>query len=260
LYAFEMTTALTSPHNPLLKEVRRAASHGGLTSAGCAVAEGRHLLEEALASRVEIHAVIAAEGAVGAVQSMLSRAPETHLVSVPDELFGKIASTEHPQGVITLVRPPRWSCEDMLRSIPLIVILDGIQDPGNAGAIVRAGEAFEATGVVFRKGTVSPHNPKCLRASAGSLFRVPVAQDLNPANVPGLTLFAAMPRAERTLDQADFRGPCAIVVGSEGGGVAPGTALEAVHVRIPTAGVESLNAAMAAGVMLYEAHRQRTRA
>jgi RNA methyltransferase, TrmH family len=258
LYAFEMTSALTSPQNPLLKEVRRAASRGDLTADGCVVAEGMHLLQEALASKVEIHTVIAADAARVAVERLLLRVADTRVVSVPDAVFSKIASTEHPQGVITLVRPPRWSPQDLLRGTPLIVILDGIQDPGNAGAIVRTAEAFGATGVVFMKGTVSPHNPKCLRASAGSLFRMPLVHDFSPAAMPALVLFAAMPRAERTLDQADLTGPCAIAVGSEGRGVGADTAWLATHIRIPTVGVESLNAAMAAGVMLYEARRQRT--
>jgi RNA methyltransferase, TrmH family len=257
LYVFEMTTALTSPQNPLLKEVRRAASRGELTEDGCVVAEGAHLLEEALASKVEIATVIAADAARAAVESLLSRADHVRVVSVPDAVFAKIASTEHPQGVITLVRLPRWGPQDLVRGTPLIMILDAIQDPGNAGAIVRAAEAFGATGVVFMKGTVSPHNPKCLRASAGSLFRMPVAHDFSPAAMPPLTIFAAMPRAELTLDQADLTGPCAIAVGNEGRGVGPDTAWLSTRIRIPTVGVESLNAAMAAGVMLYEARRQR---
>ncbi|HXP87403.1 MAG TPA: RNA methyltransferase [Bryobacteraceae bacterium] len=254
-----MTAALTSPHNPLLKEVRRAASKGELTADGCVVAEGLHLLEEALASPVEIVTVIVSDAARTAAESLLSRT-QARLVSVPEAVFSKIASTEHPQGVITLVRPRQWSPKDLLGGTPLIVILDAIQDPGNAGTIVRTAEAFGATGVVFLKGTVSPHNPKCLRASAGSLFRMPLIHDFSPAIMPDLALYAAMPRAERTLDQADLTRPCAIAVGSEGRGVGPGTAALATHVRIPTVGVESLNAAMAAGVMLYEAHRQRTRA
>jgi TrmH family RNA methyltransferase len=260
-----MTAALTSPQNPLLKEVRRAASRGELTADGCVVAEGVHLLEEALVSPGEIVTVIVAEEARTAAESLLSRTPDARVVSVPDAVFSKIASTEHPQGVITLVRPRQWSHADLLRGTPLLVILDAIQDPGNAGTIVRAAEAFGATGVVFLKGTVSPHNPKCLRASAGSLFRMPLAHDpflldVPRASFPAMTLYAAMPRAELTLSQADLTRPCAIVVGNEGRGIGPDTALLATHVRIPTVGVESLNAALAAGVMLYEAHRQRIRA
>jgi len=253
-----VTLALTSEKNPLLKQVRRAAARGELTPGGCAVAEGIHLLEEALSSAIEIETVVVAESARTSVETLLSRSDShmgARIVAVPDSVFSKIAATEHPQGVIALVRPPEWTPGELLRGTPLIVILDAVQDPGNAGAIVRAAEAFGATGVVFLKGTVSPHNPKCLRASAGSLFRLPVARDLDTT---GLKLFAAMPRAGAPIDQADFTGPCAIVIGGEGHGVDPGLAARAAGVRIPTSRVESLNAAVAAGVMLYEARRQRS--
>jgi TrmH family RNA methyltransferase len=258
-----MTAAVTSEKNPLLKEVRRAASRGeltraaaggDLTNAGCVVAEGVHLLEEALNSPVEIVTVILAETAPQ-IGPLLHRAAHARIVSLSDAVFHKIATTEHPQGVITLVRAPRWTPEDLLSGMPLLTVLDGIQDPGNAGAIVRVAEAFGATGAVFLKGTVSPHNPKCLRGSAGSLFRLPVTDTFDPA---GLKLYAAMPRADLSLDQADFTAPCAILIGSEAHGVRPEWTGRATGVRIPTSRVESLNAAVAAGVMLYEAHRQRS--
>src|SRR4029077_9374462 len=100
---------------------------------------------------------------------------------LPDALFQSLAGTETSQGVIALVEPPSWTLEQLFRGRSLVVVLDGLQDPGNAGAIVRAAEAFGSTGVMFLKGTVSPFNPKTLRASAGSLFRVPFVHGLDPA-------------------------------------------------------------------------------
>jgi TrmH family RNA methyltransferase len=155
--------------------------------------------------------------------------------------------------VLALVRMPQWSPADVLRGTPLVVVLDGVQDPGNAGAILRTAEAFGATGAVFLKGTVSPSNPKCLRASAGSAFRLPVVTEIPP----GLDLFAADPRAKCLAAEARFASPCAIVIGSEGSGVRPEVAASATGIKIPTTGVESLNAAVAAGILLYEARRQR---
>jgi TrmH family RNA methyltransferase len=251
-----MIVTLTSEKNPVLKDVRRAASRGELTEDGCVVAEGIHLLEEAIRSGLEIQAIIAAASRREQIESD-ERILAVRVLWVEDQAFARLSSTETPQGVITLVRPPQWTSADLLRGTPLIVILDAIQDPGNAGTIVRTAEAFGATGVVFLKGSVSPHNPKCLRASAGSLFRVPLVHDASLFVMPPLTLFAAMPQAEMTLPQADLTCPCAIVVGNEGRGVSPDMALLSTEVRIPTEGVESLNAAVAAGVMLYEAHRQR---
>ena len=175
------------------------------------------------------------------------------VVRVLDGLFNKLASTESPQGVLALVRMPAWIPADLMRGTPLAVVLDGVQDPGNAGAILRTAEAFGATGAVFLKGTVSPSNPKCLRASAGSAFRLPIVTEIPP----GLKLYAANPRATRGVAEADFTAPCAIIIGAEGRGVGPELAARATGLKIPTTGVESLNAAVAAGILLYEARRQR---
>lgn len=151
----------------------------------------------------------------------------------------------------------------MFRGDCLAVILDGLQDPGNAGAVLRAAEAFGATGVAFLKGTVSPYNPKCLRASAGSVFRLPIVAALDPqvvlaaAEQRKVCLFALAPRAERTLSQTDLARRCAVIVGSEGRGVSERLRAKTESVRIETVGVESLNAALAAGIALYHARSQR---
>jgi len=245
---------LISDKNPLLKEVRRLAAGGAPGEDRLVLAEGPHLLDEALRSRIEIHAVILAESA-GEIPSV-DHMGTTRVVRVLDGLFNKLASTESPQGVLALVRLPEWKPEDLLKDTPLVVILDGVQDPGNAGSILRTAEAFGATGAVFLKGTVSPSNPKCLRASAGSAFRLPMAVDI-PA---GLKLYAADPRAALDVSGARLDAPCAIVIGAEGSGVRPELAARATGVKIPTVAVESLNAAVAAGILLYEARRQRAKA
>ncbi|SRR5579885_949123 len=261
-----MVETLTSKENPLFKEVRKAVSRGSLTDGGFAIAESFHLLEEALASGCEIHAVIVAESVKNTVSAHVRGLKRTRVVAVRDGIFGDLASTETTQGVIALVRPPEWSLDQLLRGKALVVILDGVQDPGNAGAIVRAAEAFGATGTVFLKGTASPHHPKTLRASAGSMFRLPIAliDDENlllaALDQKRIALYAAMPRGGSAPAQCDFTGRAAILIGSEGRGVNPKLAEKALTVRIPTSGVESLNAAVAAGVLLYEAHRQRTAA
>src|SRR5271155_3826897 len=166
-----MTDTLSSDKNPLLKQVRQAVSRGSLTEDGYAVAESFHLLEEALASDCEIRVVIVAESVKGTVSSHVRGLKRTRVVAVRDALFAELASTEATQGVIALVRPPAWTLDQLVRGRALLVVLDGLQDPGNAGAILRAAEAFGGAGVAFLKGTVSPYNPKCLRASAGSVFR-----------------------------------------------------------------------------------------
>ena len=157
------------------------------------------------------------------------------------------------------MRPPSWQPEQLFGTLPLIVVLDGIQDPGNAGAIVRAAEAFGASGMVFLKGAVSPYNPKAVRASAGSVFRVPMLTGLD--EIPWrdrLDVYAAMPTGETDLRDVELARPCGLIIGSEGRGVSKRIRATAVGLRIPVTGVESLNAAMAAGILLYEARRQRS--
>lgn len=246
-----MTETLLSDKNPLLKDVRKAAP---LTSEGFALAEGPHLLEEALRSGAEIGPIIAT--AATALPPAAKR-----VVRVADATFASLATTESPQGVLSLVRPRAWNFDQLLHGRALVVILDGIQDPGNAGAILRAAEAFGATGAVFLKGCVSPHNPKCMRASAGSIFRIPYILGLaveELLEICRLPLHAADAKAETVLSDARLAKPCGIIIGSEGRGVSPALAERATGVRIPTVKVESLNAAVAAGILLYEARRQRS--
>ena len=243
-----MVETLISDKNPLLKEVRRLAAGGSPAEDRVVLAEGPHLLDEAIRSGIEIHAVILAESA-----PEMTPGGSVRVVRVLDSLFQKLASTESPQGVLALVRLPVWTEKDLLRRTPLIVVLDGVQDPGNAGAIIRTAEAFGATGAVFLKGSVSPSNPKCLRASAGSAFRLPIVNE-----IPGsIALFAADARAKLPISEARLDGACAIVIGAEGRGVRPELAARATGVKIPTVAVESLNAAVAAGILFYEARRQR---
>lgn len=256
-----MVETLISEKNPLLKEVRRLAAGGDPGEEGWWLAEGPRLLEEALRSGVEIGAVILAESA-----KIESPPGSARVVRVPDAMFAKLASTDTPQGVLALVRMRTWTPKDLVKETALIVILDGVQDPGNAGTILRTAEAFGATGAIFLKGSVSPSNPKCLRASAGSVFRLPVLSGfavesllaMAASSKTGLALYAADPRAKISLAEARLSAPCAIVIGSEGQGIQPKVAARATGVKIPTRTVESLNAAMAAGILLYEARRQRS--
>ena len=249
---------LTSAKNPLLKEVRKAVSRGALTASGFAVAEGFHLLDEALQSHAEICEILASESAAPKVERRTNSC-----VILPDPLFREIAATETSQGVVTLFRPRTWTLPDLLNPQPsLLLILDGIQDPGNAGAILRAAEAFSATGVLFAKGSVSPYNPKALRGSAGSIFRIPVLTGLEPSEaislLDGLPLYAALPGAGLSPSQARLMTSCGLVLGSEGRGVGDIFRHAATPLTIPTQSVESLNVAMAATILVYEARRQRT--
>jgi TrmH family RNA methyltransferase len=255
---------ITSAANPLVTDVRRAVSRGGLTSQGWCVAETVHLLEEALRSRCQVKQVLVAESA----RDRLPRLDGVRLAILPDALLQKMSGTETSQGVIALVEPPEWKLQQLFDGRALVIVLDELQDPGNAGAIVRAAEAFGASGAIFLKGTASPFNPKTLRASAGSLFRVPFLYGLDLAlareafEEHRVTAYAAVPSRSgaqvRSVAEVDLAAACALIVGNEGRGVNSEWSGVTQGVSIPTVAVESLNAAMAAGILLYEARRQRS--
>ena len=261
--SFARAELVVSARNPLLKEIRRASDRGALTAGGCMVAESFHLLEEALRGDCAIESVVAAESVRTAVEARIKGIPSIRLYVVPDALFELVASTEAPQGVVALVRPPQWTLDHVFRGRSMAVLLDGLQDPGNAGSIVRAAEAFGATGVLFLKGTVSPYNTKTIRASAGSLFRVPFVSGIEPdlaiaaIEQKRLDVYATLPREGRMIHEADLSRRFAVAIGGEGRGVSDRLRAAAQKLRIPTTRVESLNAAVAASIVLYEAHRQR---
>jgi TrmH family RNA methyltransferase len=261
---------ITSAANPLLKDIRKALSRGGLTASGCCVVETFHLLEEAMNSHCRVRTVIAAESVRDRVEDLLRNHGDVRLSIVTDKLLEATAHVATSQGVIALVDPPEHTVEQTLGAESLVVVIDGLQNPGNLGTILRSAEAFEATGLLLLKGSVSPFNPKALRASAGSVFRVPFVSGLDETTVlealrdSGANLYAAVPNANGHIgsspSDADLTCPCAIIIGSEGQGVRQVLREAARDISIPTAGVESLNAAVSAAILLYEARRQRSRA
>jgi TrmH family RNA methyltransferase len=257
---------ITSPHNPILKEVRRAVTRGGLTNDGLCVAEGFHLLEEALRSGLEIPAILATDASISAAAGLAKNAEKTRFLTTSEALFRDFSSTENSQGLITLVRPPAWSEEDVFTTPALVLVLDGIQDPGNAGTLIRSAEAFGATGVLLLKGCVNPWNPKALRASAGSLFRLPVLDLLTADDAIAafarrdLPLWTTLIVEGLPLVQADLASACGIAVGSESHGISAELRRFSKGLTIPTRSVESLNAATAGAIVLYEAARQREHA
>ena len=247
-----------------MREVRKALLRGELTPDGYCAAESFHLLEEAIRSERPVKTIIAAHSVAATVQQHVRGLKGLRVAVLPDALFQALATTETTQGVIALVQPPTWTLEQVFRGrAPLVVVLDAVQDPGNAGNIARTAEAFGATGIIFAKGAVSPFNPKTLRASAGSLFRLPFNAGADAEVVRAalqqhrVDVYAAMPKAQKALADLNLTRAVAFIVGSEGQGVGAKLRGAAIDIRIPTQGVESLNAGMAAGVLLYEAARQR---
>jgi TrmH family RNA methyltransferase len=188
---------------------------------------------------------------------------------VAPELLASAQTTDTPQPIAALVEPPDWTWAHIVggtRNIaPLIVILASLQDPGNLGTILRSAEAFGADGVVSLAGTVSAWNPKAVRASAGSVFRLPVlsstAEDcFMRLREAGVRILASTVHGAEPADLTDLSGPVALIIGNEGNGIPVDLIAKAdAAVTVPCPGpVESLNAAVAASILLYEASQQRS--
>lgn len=259
-----------SKQNARLKLLRRALARPGRDAEGLVGIEGPHLLEEALRAGVRVRTIFASGNSVE--ESALPPGfplldPEVEVLLVPSSYLAGVLETVTPQSIAALVEMPDWTWAHLLKqsSIPaMIVVLAGIQDPGNLGTIVRSAEAFGANGVVCLPGTVNAWNPKAVRASAGSIFRLPViAADPDECftmlRQAGAHIYATAVRDAAPADELNLGAPIAFLIGNEGGGVPQEIAAQAdATITIPCPGpVESLNVAAAASVLLYEAARQR---
>lgn len=271
---------ITSRENTWLKKFRAALRGSGPESREPIGVEGRKFVEEALQSGLQAEALLVTEEAEPLAAEILARVGQrgaeisrTRILKTTGKLFAGVAGTESPQGVAGLFHQPEWTFEDVLRGTaemrgasPLVVVLAGVQDPGNVGTAVRSAEAFGATGVIATRGTADPWSPKALRASAGSALRMPMLRGLAAPVVLAqlrmarVRILAASSRSAGKKSAAeDLRGDAAIFIGNEGGGLAE----EILHaadgaIAIPMSDVvESLNAGVAASIVLYEAARQR---
>jgi RNA methyltransferase, TrmH family len=261
-------------HNPLVKQLRQAFSRAELTDAGDCAIEGLRMLEEAIRSGLRFSAVFFRESALDRADRLLPQiGAQVETLLLPDKLFDSLVPSESPQGVAALVRLKEFSLDDLTERLQVgpIIVIAGLQDPGNLGTILRSSEAFGSAGIVLGEGTVSPFNSKVVRASAGSVFRLPITHRYGKSaaikleevsgklRAKGVRLIATSSHKGAPLDQADLRSPAAIFFGNEGSGL-PREVMAKLDesIAIPhTPQVESLNAAIAASIVLYEAARQR---
>jgi TrmH family RNA methyltransferase len=254
-------------HNAAVKELRRAFAQGEPTSEGYVAIEGFRVLEEAIRSGLKLKSVFFSSSAESRAQRLLPQlGAHVETILLPDKLFATAVPTETPQGVAALVRPQEFSFDTIIsraQSGPVLAIA-GLQDPGNLGTILRSAEAFEAAGLLLGAGTVSPLNPKAVRASAGSVFRMPfvradLLESIEQMRHHGLRLTATSSHKGVPLDQAELTAPVAIFIGNEGAGLDRSliSRMDELIVVPHSTHVESLNAGVAASIVLYEIARQR---
>lgn len=278
---------ISSRDNQWLKRFRTCLT-GDSADDGLVGVEGVRLVEAALGSGLSVEALLISESGERHMARLGSTlAPTIKILRTTDRLFSGIADTQTPQGVAALVRTKVSPFAEIVRGTALVVVLVGVQDPGNVGTILRSAEVFGATGAVTcpagGAGTANPLAPKALRASAGAALRLPILRGMSPAilfaqlRVSRVKVYAAVPdisayekprpaaaRAILRPWEADWKSPAALLIGNEGAGL-PEEIIRAADalVSIPQIGpampfgAESLNAAMAATVLLYEAMRQR---
>jgi len=260
-----------SRQNARVKELRAGFAHSSGTDHGHIAIEGEHLLLEATATGLHIVAVFVRTGNEHLLER-LTLPGDTEILALPPDVFTSAVLTESPQGIAALVDPPSFTLDHIFAApaIPLVLIAAGLQDPGNLGTLIRSAEAFGATGLITLPGTVSPWNQKALRASTGSIFRLPVVaarpitagseDEIFPAlESRGIVTLAAVATDEDPLTRYDLTRPTALILGNEGAGISTEILRRATaRITIPTPGpVESLNAAIAGSILLYEASRQR---
>ncbi len=258
---------VTGRHNARLKELRQAFRRAETTAEGECAIEGAKLVEEALRHAQQVVTIFFSESARPLAEKLLPQISErTETLVLLDALFKSIVPSEAPQGVAALVKLHAVSSEQLLERAndgPLLVVA-GLQDPGNLGTIMRSAEAFGAVGVFLTEGTVSAYNSKAMRGSAGSIFRLPFMRLASAELIPllrkrGVRLLATSSHKGAPLAQTDWTLPLAIFIGNEGAGLPR----EIMHqmdetLVIPQAEpVESLNAGIAASIVLYEAARNK---
>lgn len=258
-------------HNALLKELRQAFARAERTNDGDCAIEGVRIVEEAIRSGLRFQAVFFRESAQNLAERLLPQiGAHVEILLLPDKLFDGAVPSETPQGVAALVRLKEFSLDDVLERVQVgpIVVVGGLQDPGNLGTVLRSAEAFGSAGVVLGENTVSRFNSKLIRASAGSVFRLPVVVAKTAGGMDAILakfrdqsvrMLATSSHKGTPLDAMKLASPVAIFIGSEGSGLPRSLMAQVAEtVAIPhSPHVESLNAGVAASILLYEAARQR---
>jgi len=259
------TPPIVSPKNPIVGRFRDA---GTGEARDLMFVEGGKLIAEALAAGLVPVEAAFDVGKVDGFEALLAdlRRKGATVHACAGAVCGKLSFVTTPQGIAATFRRPTWTDAQILGDgAALVAVAAGVKDPGNLGALLRASEAAGASGLLALRGGADVFREKAVRGAAGSAFRLPVrsrvaAEDAVAfASAHGLQLYVADEHGKVDYLDADFRGPCAIVVGGEGEGIPQALAAAATaRLRVPMQGaVESLNVAVAAGVILYEARRQR---
>jgi TrmH family RNA methyltransferase len=265
-----MDKEIISAQNSRVKEWALLLERRGRDKQGKYIIEGTHLVEEALKAKVPVESILyRIDKGKSKHLEELSEGLEIEWIGVSQAVLEKCSDTQTPQGMIAIIQKQKLHIDVLLDSgagdkADLIVVIDGVQDPGNLGTIIRSADAVGANGVVLGAGTVDLYNPKTIRSTMGSLFHMPIIEAdlkevLPTARAKGVSVVTTSLQASQSCYEVDFRKPTWLIMGNEAKGVSEEAAAHSdVKIIIPMQGqAESLNVAMAATVLLFEASRQR---
>jgi TrmH family RNA methyltransferase len=263
---------ITSSQNHIIKEIRALSNKKYREEKKLYFIEGIRFVEEALKENMEFDKILISEkfadskGGQEFCSKIMLSGYDTYLLS--EKLFKDVSETESPQGILAVLKTSQYDLNGIIKDKNFILILESLQDPGNMGTIIRTADAAGITGIVMSKGCVDIYNPKVLRSTMGSVFRVPfcICEDISDTikliRSKGIKVYAAHLKGKVDYFEADLKENIAIIVGNEANGISDTTAESSdMLLRIPMFGrIESLNASVAASLLMYEAVRQRIKA
>ena len=259
---------ITSGANPKVKQIVQWQNKAKeRRKDGVFLAEGIKMFEEAPPESIlEVYVSSEMEEKLSDMPAVYGKLQKTGYETTSPEVFAKITDTQTPQGILTVLKRPGYSLEELLdKPNPLYIILENLQDPGNLGTIIRTGEGAGITGVIMSSQTVDIYNPKTIRATMGSIYRVPfiyvesLSEVILKLHEKGVHTYAAHLKGKTFYSEFSFKEPSAFLIGNEGAGLTEEVSdLAENYLKIPMEGaVESLNASIAAALLMYETHRQR---
>ena len=261
---------ITSMKNPIIKAIKSLYRKKERMKSGSFIIEGIKIIEEAMAHKHPMKHIVYTDKLMttkGGPEFFQTIRAMENLIYVPENIFKEISDTENPQGVLAIAR---FSFEDLQglkeKENPSLIFLDRLQDPGNMGTIIRTADAFNIDGIIITDGSVDPYNPKVVRATMGSIFRLPIyyiedsINGLSALKDQGLMVYSTSLEESLPIYDIDYNGGFVLVIGNESTGVSDEVyALSDRLIRIAMPGkAESLNEGVAASIILYEAMKQRS--
>ena len=259
---------ITSSKNNLIKEIKTLLKRKGRIKNKAFIIEGIKIVEEALNKNYLLQHIFYTDQLMEANggEEIFNRIKYLkNTIYVPDNVFKEISDTENPQGILAIASFDLLSLNEMKKEKPFLLYLDEVQDPGNLGTIIRTADAFNVDGIILTEGCVDAYNPKVVRATMGSIFRVPLyyvengVESLKTLSDKNINIFATSLSGSKPIYEADFRDGFVLIIGNESKGVSQEIFnLSNSLVKIPMLGeTESLNAGVAASIIMYEAMKQR---